>query len=388
MSEKKLVPAIRFRGFTDAWGQHRLSDFLQLSEDPVMVNPFPARLLTVKLALKGVVPLSTKKVLSIGSTVYYSRRAGDFIYGKQNLFNGSFGIIPEPLDGFGSSRDVPSFRIGQGLVGEFLVQMLSIDYKSLERYSNGTGSKRVHEKEFLGFEFEFPIANEQRKIAQLHQLLESSVALRQRKLDKLRELKNALLERMFPREGEDRPRIRFKGFTDAWGQCPIRDFSRKYWLGGTPNTDVSSFWGNGLPWIQSSDLQEGVLDAPTARRQISKEGITHSSASIVSEGSVAIVIRVGVGKVAYIPFSYCSSQDFLNIKPSSINAEFFALRLLVTMKWKSRSTQGSSIQGVSVNDVLSTVISAPLDSAEQYHVAKVYNAIEKTIALRQRKPFR
>lgn len=70
-----------------------------------------SRLLTVKLHLKGVSQNDNTNTLSLGATNYFIRKKGQFIYGKQNLFNGAFGIIPDEFDGFLSSGDVPALDI-------------------------------------------------------------------------------------------------------------------------------------------------------------------------------------------------------------------------------------------------------------------------------------
>lgn len=108
--------------------------------------------------------------LLLGATNYFIRRKGQFIYGKQNLFNGALGIVPEQLDGFLSSGDVPSLDINHSKVNSsFLLYFLGRKsfYKRLEDIASGSGSKRIHEMTLLNVEISFPLISEQKKIADI-----------------------------------------------------------------------------------------------------------------------------------------------------------------------------------------------------------------------------
>ena len=99
---------------------------------------------------------------------YFSRKKGQFIYGKQNLFNGAFGLIHDKLDGFLSSSDVPTLDINhKKLNGTFLVCYFSREsfYKKLEGLASGSGSKRIHETTLLDIKIHLPSLEEQAQIA-------------------------------------------------------------------------------------------------------------------------------------------------------------------------------------------------------------------------------
>src|SRR5699024_6396093 len=83
--------------------EYNFADFLEIPLKEKEENPIKENLLTVKLHLKGIAVSENIATLKIGSTTYYKRKAGQFIYGKQNLFNGAFGIVPDYLDGYLSS---------------------------------------------------------------------------------------------------------------------------------------------------------------------------------------------------------------------------------------------------------------------------------------------
>ena len=191
-------PELRFPGFTDAWEQRKLGDYLSIPEKEILEVKSANDLLTVKLNLGGVELGASRDTLSLGSTVYYKRYAGQFIYGKQNFFNGSMGIIPQKLDGKGSSGDVPSFNISN-IEANYLYAYVSREsyWRPKVAAASGTGSKRIHEKTLLDFNIDVPSINEQKLISNTFDLINRFITLHQRKLEHLQLQKKALLQQMF-----------------------------------------------------------------------------------------------------------------------------------------------------------------------------------------------
>ena len=191
-------PELRFPGFTDAWEQRKLGDYLTIPEKEILEVKSANDLLTVKLNLGGIELGASRDTLSLGSTVYYKRYAGQFIYGKQNFFNGSMGIIPQKLDGKGSSGDVPSFNI-LNIEANYLYAYVSREsyWRPKVAAASGTGSKRIHEKTLLDFNIDVPSINEQKLISNTFDLINRFITLHQRKLDHLQLQKKALLQQMF-----------------------------------------------------------------------------------------------------------------------------------------------------------------------------------------------
>lgn len=138
--------------------------------------------------------------MSIGATNYYIRREGQFIYGKQNLFNGAFGVIPKEFDGFLSSGDVPSLNIDYSKVDSyFLFSFLGREkfYKKLEDISSGSGSKRIHEITLLNVEISLPCIEEQTKIANFLSAIDNKINHCQLQIEKTEIWKKGLLQQMF-----------------------------------------------------------------------------------------------------------------------------------------------------------------------------------------------
>lgn len=182
------------------WEVKKLGEVLSIPQKikPEIIDK--EKLLTVKLHLKGVLKNESTEGLSIGSTNYYIRHKGQFIYGKQNLFNGAFGIIPEEFEGFLSSSDVPTLDINsQKSNSSFLFYHLSREsfYKKLEDIASGSGSKRIHEDTFLNVEVSFPSLPEQTRIANFLSTIDEKINHCQKQIEKTEAWKKGLLQKMF-----------------------------------------------------------------------------------------------------------------------------------------------------------------------------------------------
>ena len=129
--------------------------------------------LTVKLNLKGITVRESKTIEKEGATKQFIRKSGQFIYGKQNLHKGAFGIVPKELDGYLSSSDIPSFDFKGEIEPKWFYYYFSRKsfYESLESLSTGTGSKRISPKEFLNIKLIVPELKEQHRIVCLRKLM-------------------------------------------------------------------------------------------------------------------------------------------------------------------------------------------------------------------------
>ena len=158
------------------------------------------QLLTVKLEGNGVSKANINRALKMGSTVYYKRFAGQFIYGKQNFFNGAFGIVPKFLNNYYSSGDVPALNIDYRKIdSKYFINYISRKdyYKKKEAFSTGTGSKRIHEKTLLDFDIMLPSVEEQEKIGGFFSEIDNFIEKQSYKVELLKERKKGFLQKMF-----------------------------------------------------------------------------------------------------------------------------------------------------------------------------------------------
>lgn len=204
LKERIFTQKLRFKKKSGSlfpkWENKKLEEFLSIpvKRSPDKINP--SKILTVKLHLNGVFLNERVDGLKLGATKYIIRQKGQFIYGKQNLFNGAFGIIPDEFDGFLSSGDVPSLDIDSELINPmYLYHFLAREsyYKRFEAVASGSGSKRVHEKTLLSHKLLIPSLEEQDKIASFLSEIDSKIQVEKDILKFLQNQKKHLLQQMF-----------------------------------------------------------------------------------------------------------------------------------------------------------------------------------------------
>jgi type I restriction enzyme S subunit len=222
-----LVPKLRFPEFREmhGWKIEAVGDLIAESRTPSLLND-PSKRITVRLHLQGVEHREHRGTESTESTnINFSRKAGQFIYGKQNIHKGAFGIIPDQLDGFETSQDLPCFDFKRRCCPQWFYFNFASEavYGPLELKMTGTGSKRLNEKTFLSLPIAVPCPAEQQKIAECLSSVDELVAAQARKVDALKTHKKGLMQQLFPLEGETQPRLRFPEFqnTGEWEEVPF-----------------------------------------------------------------------------------------------------------------------------------------------------------------------
>lgn len=163
----------------------------------------------------------------------------------------------------------------------------------------------------------------------------------------------------------------------SWEKLALHDIA-SFCGGGTPSKDVSSYWEGEIGWISSSDIQEEWIDDISVTRRITKTAIDNSATKLCPEGTIAIVSRVGVGKVAIMPESLCTSQDFTNITSITGNTHYMAYQIAFRMKLEAMKTQGTSIKGVTGDTIKAMVLDIP-PLEEQKKIADMLTAFDSYI---------
>lgn len=182
------------------------------------------------------------------------------------------------------------------------------------------------------------------------------------------------------------PRLRFPGFTGDWEQRKLDDIAKIKTGGGTPKTANPEYWSGNIPWIQSSDLVEGDIVHVNIKKFINSNALKNSAAKLISRDSIALVTRVGVGKVAVINQDFTTSQDFLSLSDFDGNdIKFLAYQLYRLMQDNAKVLQGTSIKGITKTELIEQSISIPGSSQEQNLIANVLSKVDSIITLHQRK---
>lgn len=167
-----------------------------------------------------------------------------------------------------------------------------------------------------------------------------------------------------------------------WSTAKLKDIC-DFIGGGTPSKEIEAFWRGNIPWISSSDLTENSIWQVNITRYITQEAVAKSATQICPSNSILVVSRVGVGKVAIAPVKVCTSQDFTNLVSKKHDACFLAYFIQSKMKIMAEKTQGTSIKGVTVEDIAQIEIKLP-PKEEQTAIAEALSDVDKLISSLQK----
>jgi type I restriction enzyme S subunit len=181
------------------------------------------------------------------------------------------------------------------------------------------------------------------------------------------------------------PELRFRGFMDEWEERELGDLALETYGGGTPNTSVDEYWDGDIAWIQSSDVEEEQLTNIVPRKFVTKKGIIVSATKLIPGNSIAIVTRVGVGKIAFMPYCYTTSQDFLSLSKLKIDNWYGVYSISKKIKSELHAVQGTSIKGITKEELLAKTIYIPFSKEEQIKIGSLFQNLDALITLHQRK---
>ena len=175
------------------------------------------------------------------------------------------------------------------------------------------------------------------------------------------------------------PEIRFKGFSGEWLNNPIGEICGSIFGGGTPSTSEKSFWQGNIPWIQSSDIADGDVSSVNAKKYITKVAVNKSATKLISGNSIAIVTRVGVGKLSLMKDRFTTSQDFLSLSDLKVDAQFSAYAIWKQLQIEKEQVQGTSIKGITKEELLSKIITFPKSKLEQIAIGNYFQKLDELI---------
>ena len=384
MTEQAKVPEIRFAGFTDPWEQRKLGELFEESDE----RASDREILSVSVA-NGIYPASeSDRETNPGASLanYKIVHFGDVVYNSMRMWQGA--VDASRYDGIVSPAYVvarPNSEVYARFFARLLRQpMLLKQYQQVSQ-GNSKDTQVLKFDDFASIGISMPASeNEQRRIGGFFDRLDSLITLHQRKYDKLVIFKKSMLEKMFPKDGESVPEIRFAGFTDPWEQRQLGELVTTTIGGGTPSTSNPAYWDGEIPWIQSSNVLEDTLFDVDIPKAITQKGLEESAAQIVPENSIAVVTHVGVGKLIYLPFQYSTSQDFISLCGLKGDARYTCYALWKRLQEDLHIVQGSAIKGITKEDLLEKNLPMP-SVEEQAQIGVLFSQLDNLITLHQRK---
>ncbi len=394
MEEKRNVPKIRFPGFTEDWEQRKLVDLT----DRIIVGL--ATSVTPYYRESGVPLLRNMNIkenyLDDSDILYLEKEYANANKNKMIHENdvltvhtgsniGLTCIASKQYEGSLSFTTLITTPNDGKLDSLFLMQYMnsSMGKKGIDAIITAGGKPNLNSGDLEKLLVVYPNVTEQKKIGNYFRKLDNLITLHQRKCDETKKLKKYMLQKMFPKNGERFPKIRFEGFTDAWEQRKFPEFVEFYnGLTYTPE-DVQE---SGTLVLRSSNVKNGeIVDADNV--YVNSEKATSEN---VREGDIIVVVRNGsralIGKHAEIKENMPNTVIGAFMTGIRSKHSSFVNALLGTSQFEKEIEKNL---GATINQITGYMFSKmefmiPGD-AEQEAIGKYFKELDNLITLHQRK---
>ena len=300
---------------------------------------------------------------------------------------GHAAVIPKELDNIAAHALImfkkPKIKIEPYFLN-YQYQTLK-SKKKIDNITTGNTIKHILASDMQEFEVDVASYDEQVKIADYFQYLDHLITLHQRKCDETKKLKKFMLQKMFPKNGEKNPEIRFAGFTDDWEQRKLGEMADIIG-GGTPSTGVSEYWDGDIDWYSPAEIADQIF-VNSSQRKITAEGFAHSSAKMLPEGTVLFTSRAGIGKTAILLRKGCTNQGFQSIIPHKdvLDSYFIFSRTEELKEYGETIGAGSTFVEVSGKQMAEMELMMPPTMGEQRQIGAYFHHLDHLITLHQRK---
>lgn len=368
MTKKSDAPAIRFKGFSDAWEQRKVQDVADRFDNlriPVAAN----------LRVHGTTPY------------YGANGIQDYVEGFTH--DGEFVLVAE--DGANDLKNYPvkcvngriwvnnHAHILQGKAGiadnSFLA--FAISQSDIESLLVGGGRAKLNAETLMSIEFRLPCLQEQYRIGEYLTQLDHLITLHQRKFEKLTNVKKSMLEKMFPQNGSSYPEIRFKGFTDPWEQRKLGEIGsvsmcRRIFKEQTSETGDIPFYKIGTFGAEpDAFISRELFEEYKSKYPYPKKGDILISAS----GSIGRTVEFAGNN------EYFQDSNIVWLSHDERLSNSFLKCFYSVVKWAG--IEGSTIKRLYNDNILNTVICMP-SVPEQEHIGLFFENLDNLITLHQR----
>lgn len=395
MQEKANKPALRFKGFDEDWEQRKLGNigqtytglsgktkedfghgdasfitYMNVFSNPVanpnMIEPIEIDQKQNEVKVGDVFfTTSSETPEEVGMTSVLLEK-----YGKTYLNSFCFGFRP--------TEKFDNYFLAYMLRSHSVREKITLLAQGISRYN-------ISKNKVMEITISVPTPEEQKCVGEYFRLLDTLITLHQRKYTKLVNIKKAMLEKMFPKNGEDVPEIRFAGFTDPWEQRKLGNIAEIVG-GGTPNTNISAYWDGDINWYSPAEINEQIY-VNSSQRKISEQGYNNSSARMLPVGTVLFTSRAGIGKTAILSHEGCTNQGFQSIvpNPNLLDSYFIFSRTRELKQYGETIGAGSTFVEVSGKQMANMNLMMPSTIQEQKAIGNYFAQLDQLITLHQRK---
>ena len=374
-------PNIRFAGFEDDWEQRKLSELLEKYEDPVETPHDGYERVGIRSHAKGTFHSFVEPGKELNTAKMHRVAADKFILNITFAWEHAVAITDENDAGKLVSHRFPQFSFNPELKSHFF-KYLMLDKKFKEHLElsspGGAGRNRVLKiSDMLKYEIKLPSIEEQVKIGEYFDKLDTLITLHQRKCDELKKVKKFMLQKMFPKKGEKNPEIRFDGFTNDWEQRKFSDVGSVAMCkrifkeqtsdeGEVPFYKIGTFGG-----VPDAFISRKLFDEYKTKYPYPNKGDILISAS----GSIGRIVEF-TGKDEYF-----QDSNIVWLKHGDEIDNSFLKVLYSVVEW---SCEGSTIKRLYNDNFLKTNFMLPKID-EQIKLGAYFSALDHLFTLHQRK---
>ena len=394
---KKNKPAIRFKEFTDAWEQRKLSEIAgKVTEKNTGLQYVETLTNSAEFGIISQRDFFDHDISKLGSLDgYYIVRNEDFVYNPRISTSAPVGPINRnKLGRTGVMSPLYTVFRPHDIDTTYLEHFFKCGYwYSFMNFNGDSGARsdRFSIKDDVFFQMPIPVPHieEQRKIGLFLTQLDHLITLHQRKYDKLQVLKKAMLEKMFPKNGSSVPEIRFKGFTDAWEQRKLGEVVERI---TRKNENLEST----LPLTISAQYglinQNEFFDKRIASKDVSgyflvrngEFAYNKSTSSDAPWGAIKRLDRYesGVLSTLYIVFKISDERK--------TNSDYIVTYYNTDLWHKgiqaiaAEGARNHGLLNVAPADFFETNLTMPKDYAEQQQIGSFFQQLDHLITLHQR----
>ena len=382
MSDEKKLPKRRFKQFlnTPTWEQRKLGEVVERVSCTSEDSEIPQVEYEDIISGEGRLNKDITKKLSNKKGILF--RKGDVLYGKLRPYLKNW-LLPDF-----SGKAVGDFWVlrSEKVQSSFLYNLIQSNrFELASNQSTGTKMPRADWNLVANTEFPIPVSiEEQISIGNIFKLLNNSITLHQRKLNKLEKLKKAYLEELFPTGNQCKPKRRFKEFKDDWEQRKLGEVAEIV-RGASPRPIADPKWFDNksdIGWLRISDVTSQDGRIKSLEQRISKLGQEKTRVLMTPHLLLSIAATVGKPVINYVPTGvHDGFLIFMNPKFNIIYA-FWWLEMF-REKWNRYGQPGSQVN-LNSELVKNQEISLPSDE-EQIAISSFFENFDNLITLHQRK---
>ena len=342
----------------------------------------------------GVADMSACKNVSVDffEKNYFSKTStGELITSLRDLVPSAPNLgrivrIVGQFEEFIMPQGVYSLKITDNLLEDFLIAYSNnYIYRSvIQSEKNGSTQVHIRNGEFLNIKIQVPSLPEQEAIGNFFSTLDRHITLHQRKLDKLKSVKQAYLSEMFPAEGERVPKRRFPGFTDDWELRKLGELAEIV-RGASPRPIQDPKWfdeQSEIGWLRISDVTEQDGRIYHLEQKISKLGQQKTRVLVEPHLLLSIAATVGKPVVNYVKTGV--HDGFLIFLEPCFEQEFMFQWLEMFRSYWSKYGQPGSQVNLNSDLVKKQELSIPT-LPEQETIGTFFSSLDRHITLHQRK---